>query len=151
MKQIIFLLILLYVPFVFAGEKATLSIGESYLLENRNITFVRADSRYDSAIFCVNGVKGIVSEDTARSINDAYIELIRLRSDSASIEVTYSCKKCVCGSECSNAACFTETIPDLNNDGEITEEEIILPDQEDTSLSEEDVVESVQQGTRGLV
>ena len=151
MRKTILLLILLNVCLVLAGDKTTIHLGESYLLENKNITFVRTDSRYDQAIFCVNGIKDIITEDDARFINGVYIELIRLRSDSASIEITYSCKKCLCGPECSNTACFAERIPsDINGDDEIIVEETASSDQENTSISEEEVIEPPQQGTQGI-
>ena len=107
MKKVLFIVLFLCPIIIYAAERATLEAGQSYLLEDKNITLIKLDSKHDSAIFCVNGKKGIVGEDNAENINEVYIELIRLRLTSAMIDLSYDCNKCSCV-ECSNEACFDD-------------------------------------------
>ena len=120
-----FLLALLMSILVSAGKRVTLSPEESYRIEDKNITFVRGDSRYDHAIFCVNGKRGIIREEQTLSIHGVSIELHRLRTDSASIEVTYECKKCLPCIDCDNSICFTAN-REIRNENEEDSEPVEL-------------------------
>ncbi len=135
MKKHIFAFLLISSFLVYAAERVELGNGESYLIEDKNVTLVKSDSKNDAAIFCVNGKKGLVGEDKSKNVNGVYIELIRLSRTSAIIDVSYDCKKCSCV-ECSNEACL-----------EKQEELIFAAEPEDIEENEPIIMKSITGNT----
>lgn len=157
MKKWLILVFLLSTIIVFADERITLEIGEEFELEGKNIALVKLDAKHDAAIFCVNGQKGIVSEDGTNSINGVYIELERLTVTSARVDISYDCddENCECGIECNNDVCF-ETVEELiDENDEIIVEDVEagepLEDVEVTVDGDETIIEPESVGTQGIV
>ena len=86
-------------------------IGSSVTIENQKVSIVGTDTKYDKAIICVNNVKGIVSRDQDRTINNVRIELRSVSQNSAKLRLESSCDNCI---ESDNAVCFNEC--DINSD-----------------------------------
>src|SRR3989344_8880796 len=86
-------------------------IGSSVTIENQKVSIVGTDTKYDKAIICVNYVKGIVSRDQDRTINNVRIELRSVSQNSTKLRLESSCDNCV---ESDNAVCFNEC--DINSD-----------------------------------
>jgi len=85
-------------------ERPTLSIGQSFLFDGKNVTLV--DSSEDSVIICVNGEKTIISNQ--KTVNGVIIDLVDSDESQAKLRLDYECNKdCECNEdECSNNICF---------------------------------------------
>ncbi len=147
MKKLIVLVILCSVLLVHGAERVTLDFGESYIIDGKNVTLVKADSKRDTALFCVNGVNGIVKESTSNNVNGVYIQLIRLKDNVATVEISYRCKDCFCGDECNNDVCLDKkVIEDIN--GEVDKEPIII---KKINSKNEDIIEVKDSGIKGII
>ena len=125
----IIIFLLFSIIFVFATERATISTGQSYHIKGKNVTLVNVNPIKDVAIFCVNNIKGIVSKERSRVINDAHINLIKAEGNEVSIRVDASCTNgCDCDETCNNTLCIEEIIESESD--EINEEEIDLEEQD---------------------
>ncbi len=155
MKKLIIFILLLNLAVVSAVDRATLESGNSFLMEDKNVSLVRTDSKHEAAIFCVNGEKGIVREDETRRVNGVYIELMDVKENIARVELTYECSRnCVCDSGCNNDLCFkADTGEDLNGDnGDAgTDEEIGDSSDGLADNYDETVVDIEEKGVRGIV
>lgn len=108
MKKAI-LLIVLAILLAATIEARTLTeeiqVGSSVTIENQKVSIVEIDTKYDKAIICVNDVKGIVSRDSDKTINNVRVELRSVSSNSAKLRLESDCKNCI---EKDNAICFNE-------------------------------------------
>ena len=84
-------------------ERITLTNGESFLFDGKNITLI--DSSEDSVIICVNKVKIISDEKT---VNGVIIDLINSDEGQAELRLDFECRDdCGCDlNECNNDICF---------------------------------------------
>lgn len=104
----LFLVLLLASPIQAKTITEKLEIGQSVELRNQNITLINIDEKGDSVLLCVNGEKGIVSEDRDKIINSVTVSVKYVKENSAKIEFQSSCNDCelndntVCFDECSS-------------------------------------------------
>ena len=109
--------LLAFIVFLLAAtiEARTLTeeiqIGSNVTIENQKISVINVDTKYDKAIICVNNVKGIVSRDQDRTINNVRIELRSVSQNSTKLRLESNCDNCI---ESDNAVCFNEC--DINSD-----------------------------------
>ncbi|MBU2639793.1 MAG: hypothetical protein KKG75_03775 [Nanoarchaeota archaeon] len=107
------ILVLLLVPII---EAKTLTQDlkplESVEIENQNVTLLRLDSKGDKVIVCVNGVKAIIADNDAKTVNNVFVEVRDIKTDYAKLRLESKCNSCVlsnnneCLNECnSNADC----------------------------------------------
>ena len=142
--------------FVAAQEKVTFIPGKSYVIDDRNITLVRLNEKDETAVFCVNGIKGIVIEDEIKSVNDVYITATRIDSLTVDTELDYRCNDCVCGESCNNQVCF-EDAEEEPSDVEIieedeTEDEVdVIEDDFSEEVSEPSEVKVIEKPNVGMI
>ena len=151
-KWSLLILVLGSILTVGAADRATLSIGSSYLIDNKNVTLIRADVTDDVAIFCVNGVKSVVGKNRYKVVNDVGIDLFSVKSNQLGADLIYKCDDgCEC-IDCDNSACFKQ-----NEDGLVLEEEIIEASDTDgfrdvvTELGTEENIEPVNVESGGVI
>jgi len=135
-----------------SSERAELAPGESFTIANKNVTLITVDDTHDNTIFCVNGVKGIVSEDDSNIINEVTIEVLRIRRDVVDVDADYTCKNCDCGDECDNSVCYDiiDVAEDIGNG--VDEIEVISGENGVGPISDEEgFVEPVGIGTKGIL
>ena len=161
MKKAFILILLLSVVFVVAVDRVTLTIFDSYQVDDRNITLARIskDRGVDSVIVCVNGVKGIVSEDRDRIVNKVRVDLVKAKLDAAELRLDYRCRNgCECDEKCDNTACVQDFIysEEQNIESEETNGEepeiIIIPpeEQEDEEISDETIIKPPEISVEGI-
>lgn len=121
MKKTIFLFILiLLVPFSLAKtEKINMLPGDSRLIESFNVSLINLNTKENKIIICVNNQKLIIEEDTKKTIDKLRINVLDIKDNYVRLELKSDCKDCVCGPECSNAACFPK--PEVNQEENETE------------------------------
>lgn len=117
MKKEIILVLLLFSSLVSADQYTFLD-GMSHEIDGKNITLIKFDPLEDKSLFCVNGKRWIIEEDDSKTLNDVYIDVLRIKSDRVDTDIEYRCKNCVCDETCDNSVCF-----DIEE--EVMEEEII--------------------------
>ena len=105
MKIMIILVFLLLMPFVYA-ERISLSLGDSYVREGRNITLI--DLTKDKALICVNNEINIFGRSKEKTINKVKIEVRRINEDSIEADIKIDCQGCECGDTCNNLECFNQ-------------------------------------------
>ncbi len=154
MKNLILILLVLSILFVIAEEKVVFIESKSFLIDGKNITLVKANK--DGAVFCVNGVKGIVSEGKSNIINGVWIETEDFNPIIKTLEtdITYKCKKCLCDTSCNNNACLKSSIKQIIsnvNDKETDNEIIIKEDENLQEITGEVIVSSPSISKAGIV
>jgi len=103
------LILVLIGVIVFSGlvtaleRDATLKTGQSYVIEDKNVTLV--DANEDSFILCVNGNKYLLNDD--KTVDGLFVNV--RQKDLGEVKVTFSIDKqdktCV---DCSNEECVAE-------------------------------------------
>jgi hypothetical protein len=118
MKILAFLAILLVlVSFVFAKtDTVILAIGESHVVDDNNVTLIDYDKREDKVLVCVNGKKGIVTDE--RRIGDVYIEIKTFKDNGVRMSLEANCDECRVRD---NSECFPKAVKEIE-ESEIVEE-----------------------------
>ena len=158
MKWIVVFLLMIVV-FVVAQEQVTFVPGKSYVIDDRNITLVKSNDKEETAVFCVNGFKGIALEDKIQSVNDVYITLTKVEGITVDVELDYRCDDCICDETCNNQQCFDteETTEETPPEEEVEDVEDVVEEIEETdepSLGETletSVIEQPNVGTVSIV
>jgi len=102
-------------------EDIRFGVLDSYEIKDKNITVMRYDEKDDKVVVCVNGVKGIISDEEDKSISGLSIHVETVKDEYAKLEITRFCEgsKCSCedvGDECDNTPCFDECKEDRECD-----------------------------------
>jgi len=153
MKRVSFFVFFLSLLLVSAVEEVSFVPGKSFQVYDKNITLIKIDDKYRVAVFCVNGVKGIVEEDVVKVINDVKIDVIDIEKATVSTELDYMCKReCECKINCDNTHCsIKETVPreDLKPSPLAKETPIIIDERE--KKKDETYVEPLSLGKSSLI
>ena len=108
---IIFLACILLIPLSSAVpiNDVTLDVGQSFLLDGKNITLARSSD--DGTILCINNEKVIVSKD--KRVQGIFIDYRVSDDKNARFKIEYRCNNdCVCdGDECINDVCVESSVP----------------------------------------
>ena len=104
-----YIIIVLFLLAIFVqAERVTLTDGDNYKKDDKNVTLIKSDRDADKALFCVNGITRILREREEKMINDVILDIRDVRSDRVILNIEYSCKGCTCDIGCDNSVCFKE-------------------------------------------
>ena len=138
-------LLLMMFPLVAAApvRDVTLNLGESILLDGKNITLARSSD--ESTILCINNKEIIVSKD--KRVDGIYIDYRSSDEQKARFKLEYDCgDDCACDEdECDNAVCVDTFLNAINdNEDEKSDVECI----ENSECNDEDVctIDSCSEG-----
>ncbi|MDP3919113.1 MAG: hypothetical protein Q8Q35_04405 [Nanoarchaeota archaeon] len=112
-KAVLFMFIALLLVTTIEARTLTeeVQIGNSITIDNQKVSVVSVDTKSNKAIICVNNVKGIVSRDSEKTINNVRVEVRSVTSNSARLRLESSCNNCI---ETDNSICFNEC--NINSD-----------------------------------
>lgn len=83
-----------------------MKILDSIEIKNQNITLLNLNSKgEDKVVLCINGIKSIFAEDKEKTINNAIVKVINIKTDQSRIRVESNCKDCIIND---NNDCFHE-------------------------------------------
>ncbi|MDD5254344.1 MAG: hypothetical protein PHG05_04595 [Candidatus Nanoarchaeia archaeon] len=112
MKKIIYIFtLIILVSLVLAKtESIDLELGQSYLIDNKNITLLRINPQEDKVILCINNENVILSEDAGKNLRNIVLELKNIYSnEKIRLKMDSTCKDCKCDENCLNSNCYKTT------------------------------------------
>ena len=138
---ILLILCILLSPIYVSAEKVRLSIGESHVKMDVNITLAKIDKGYDKAVICVNNEKQILYDNQFTYFKKARLKLTDIDAHDKTVEISvedlYGCYGCKCVGDCLNDLCkiqMYDEFGDLINKGETTSEVEVVGVVEDDSV-----------------
>lgn len=124
---VIAVVFLFLVPVIFAKtQTVTLDKGESFVIENINVTLIDYDKGDEKLLVCVNDQRAILSDD--KRVDNVYFEIKSFKSNGVKIVLEADCDDCEISdnSECfSKAEVKTEVVVEDGNDFDGENDEVI--------------------------
>ena|SRR3989344_3957506 len=107
MKKLILLgIILLLIPLVFAKTNTiNLQKGQSFVIENINVSLVEFSNKDDKIVICVNDKKQIIDEDEEKRVNGVLITPRTITASYAELRLEADCDDCKISE---NKECFSK-------------------------------------------
>ena len=98
----IFIIFLFLVPSIYAKSKTViLNKGDSYIIEDINVTMMDYKKKEDKIFVCVDNERSIVKDE--KRVGLVYIEIKSFRADGVKLTLDAKCEDCVVGD---NSKCF---------------------------------------------
>ena len=98
----IFIIFLFLVPSISAKSKTViLNKGDSYIIEDINVTMMDYKKKEDKVYVCVDNTRAIVKDE--KRVGLVYLEIKSFRIDGVKLTLDAKCEDCVVGD---NSGCF---------------------------------------------
>ncbi|MBI2508397.1 hypothetical protein HYV89_05605 [Candidatus Woesearchaeota archaeon] len=155
MKIWMALVIFLFLAPVSLAKTKTVMLdrGDSYVMENVNITMIDYNKKKDKIFVCVDNERAIITD--GKRVGWVYLEIRSFRDEGVKLTLDADCDDCVVSD---NAGCFLAknslTIPaeEVNGYGEnLSNGEIIIADDNKTDNETSIGKKSVKSGYNGIV